>query len=84
MNCESLKIFPITVNDIDNANKSVGVCNHDRLKGTAQRQQPNRMVRVEARVNIPRDWCKLNKFMTLMADVVFFSGLSFFPLSWES
>ena len=48
------------------------------MKGTATRYKPNSRVRVEGRVKIHRDWYKLNKCVTLTADVMFVSGLPLF------
>ena len=75
---KSLKICPITVNDLANAPSILGPHNRDRLKGVATRRKPNSRVRVEDRVKIPRDWYKLNKFVTLTADVMFVCGLPLF------
>ena len=45
---------------------------------TATRRKPNSRVGVENRVKIPRDLYKLNKCVTLTADVMFVSGLPLF------
>ena len=75
---KSLKNCPITVKDLVNASSLLGTHNHDRLKGAATRRKPNSRVGVEDRVKIPRDWYKLNKFVTLTADVMFVCGLPIF------
>ena len=78
MRTKSLKNCPITVNDLANASSILGPHNRDMLKGAATRRKPNSRVGVEDRVKIPRDWYKLNKFVTLMADVMFVCGLPMF------
>ena len=78
MSTNSLNKCPVTANDIANASSILGPHNCDRLKGTAPRHKPNDRVGVEGRVKIPRDWYKLNKFVTLTADVMFICGLPLF------
>jgi hypothetical protein len=68
---KSLKNCPITVNEIANAASILGLRNRDRLKGAETRRKPNGRVGAEDRVKIPRDWYKLNKFVTLTVDVMF-------------
>ena len=78
MSVRSLTNCPITVNDLANASSILGPHNRDRLKGAATRRKPNSRVGVEDRVKIPRDWYKLNKFVTLTADAMFVCGLPIF------
>ena len=78
MSIKSLKNYPITVNGIANATSLIGLYNHNRVKGTAMRRKPYKRVGVEGGVNIPKDWYMLNKFVTLTADVMFVTGLTFF------
>ena len=75
MGRKSLQVFPVTVHDIANATSILGLHNRNRLKGAATRHKPNSRMGVEDRVKIPRDWYKLNKFVTLTADVMFVCGL---------
>ena len=46
------------------------------LKGRATRKRPHRVVR--GRCKIPRDFYRLNKFVTVTADMMFVSGIPFF------
>ena len=75
---KSLKQFPVTVNDIANANSIPGLHTHSSLKGAATRHTLNNRVRVGDSVKIPRDWYKLNKFTTLTVDAMFVNGLPLF------
>ena len=65
---------PVTVQDIDNANRIFGP-DLANLRGKTTRTKPER-VRVEY-VQIPRDFVQLHKYVTLVADVMFVNGLPF-------
>jgi hypothetical protein len=73
---------PVTVRDVDNANRIFGpdVAN---LRGKTTRTKPNR-VRVEY-VQIPWDFVQLHKhkYVMLVADVMFVNGLSFLVTSLQ-
>ena len=69
---------PITVRDVDNANRIFGP-DLANLRGKTTRTKPDR-VRVEY-VEIPRDFVKLHKHVMLVADVMFVNGLPFLVTS---
>ena len=69
-----LKNNPVTIENVADAFAIFG-SNVNRLKGAATRQQPHRVV--GGRYEIPRDFYRLNKFVTLMADVMFVCGFPF-------
>jgi hypothetical protein len=63
-----LRNCPVTVQDFDNANTIFGPSIH-RLKVTTVRTKP---VRAESEfVRIPRDLIDMNKYVTLVGDVMF-------------
>ncbi len=65
---------PVTVHDVDNANRIFGP-DLANLRRKTTRTKPER-VRVEY-VQIPWDFVKLHKYVTLVADVMFVNGLPF-------
>ncbi len=69
---------PVTVRDVDNANRIFGP-DLANLRGKATRTKP-KCVRVEY-VQIPRDFVQLHKYITLVADVMFVNGLPFLVTS---
>jgi len=69
---------PVTVRDIDNANRIFGP-DLVNLRGETTRTKPER-VRVEY-VQIPRDFVQLHKYVTLVANVMFVNGLPFLVTS---
>jgi hypothetical protein len=69
---------PVTVRDIDNANRIFGP-DLTNLRGETTRTKPEH-VRVEY-VQIPRDFVQLHKYVTLVADVMFVNGLPFLVTS---
>jgi hypothetical protein len=79
MVCEKLIAnCPVTVRDVDNANRIFGP-DLANLRGKTTRMKPDR-VRVEY-VEIPRDFVELHKHVTLVADVMFVTGLPFLVTS---
>ena len=71
----SLKNIPISTTDVANAKAILGP-SVAGAKGWTSRKRA-RGFSVE-RVSIPRDFYKLNKFVTLAADVMFVAGVPFF------
>ena len=71
---KELKNNPVSLDDVANA---IAICgaNVNRLKGAATRKKPHRVA--GGRCKIPRDFYRLNKFVTLMADVMFVCGFPF-------
>jgi hypothetical protein len=69
---------PVTVQDVDNANRIFGP-DLANLRGKTTRTKPEH-VRVEY-VQIPRDFVQLQKYVTLVADVMFVNGLPFLVTS---
>jgi hypothetical protein len=69
---------PITVRDVDNANRIFGP-DLANVRGKTTRTKPER-VRVKY-VQIPRDFVQLHKYVTLVADVMFVNGLPFLVTS---
>ncbi len=69
---------PITVRDVDNANRVFGP-DLANLRGKTTRTKPER-VRVKY-VQIPRDFVQLHKYVTLVADVMLVNGLPFLVTS---
>jgi hypothetical protein len=69
---------PVTVRDIDNANRIFGP-DLTNLKGKATRTKPDG-VRVKY-VKIPWNFVQLHKYVTLVADVMFVNGLPFLVTS---
>jgi hypothetical protein len=65
---------PVTVRDVDNANRIFGP-DLANLRGKTTRTEPER-VRVEY-VQIPRDFVQLHKYVTLVADLMFVNSLHF-------
>ena len=78
MSTISLKNCPITVNDIANTSSILGPHNRNKLKGAVTRRKPDSRVGFGDKVKIPRNWYKLNKCVTLTADVMFVCGLPLF------
>ena len=72
---KGLKNCPVEVNDINNAQHIFGSPSVAELKGRSTRQLPGRVD--EHRVKVPREYYKLNKFVTLTADVMFVAGVPF-------
>ena len=71
---KDLKNNPILIEDVANTFAICGA-NINRLKGATTRKKP---YRVEGgRCEIPRDFYRLNKFVTLTEDVMFVCGLPF-------
>ncbi len=69
---------PVTVRNVDNANRIFGP-DLANLRGKTTRTKPER-VRVEY-VQIPRDFVQLHKYVTLVAEVMFVNGLPFLVTS---
>ncbi len=69
---------PITVRDVDNANRIFGP-DLANLRGKMTRTKPER-VRVKY-VQIPQDFVQLHRYVTLVADVMFMNGLPFLVTS---
>jgi hypothetical protein len=69
---------PVTVRNVDNANRIFGP-DLANLRGKTTRTKPE-CVRVEY-VQIPWDFVQLNKYVTLVADVMFVNGLPFLVTS---
>jgi hypothetical protein len=69
---------PVTVQDVENANHIFGP-DLANLRGKTIRTKPEH-VRIEY-VQIPRDFVKLQKYVTLVADVMFVNGLPFLVAS---
>ncbi len=69
---------PITAHNIKNANQIFGP-DLANLRGKTTRSKPEH-VRVEY-VKIPRDFAKMHKFVTIVADVMFVNGLPFLVTS---
>ncbi len=65
---------PVTVQDVHNANQFFGL-DLANLRGKTTRTKPEH-VRVDY-VKIPRDFIKMHKYVTLVADVLFVNGLPF-------
>ncbi len=79
MVCEQLLTnCPVTVCDVDNANRIFGP-DLANLRGKATRTKPE-CVRVKY-VQIPWDFVQLHKYVTLVADVMFVNGLPFLVTS---
>ena len=72
---EKLKNCNVRVEHITDAHAIFGH-NRSRLKGGTVRQKPDRVDPEYAQ--IPRDFYRLHKFVTLSADVMFVNGLPFF------
>ena len=71
---KDLKKKPVTIENVADAFAIFG-SNVNRLKGTSTRQLPPRVV--GGRCEILRDFYRLNKFVTLAADVMFVCGFPF-------
>jgi hypothetical protein len=69
---------PITVRDVDNANRIFGP-DLANLRGKMTSTKPER-VRVKY-VQIPWDFVQLHKYVTLVVDVMFMNGLPFLVTS---
>ncbi len=69
---------PVTVRNVDNANRIFGP-DLANLRGKTTRTKQER-VRVEY-VQIPWDFVQLHKYVTLVADVMFVNGLPFLVTS---
>ncbi len=78
MNERLLTNCPVTVRDVDNANRIFGP-DLANLRGKTTRTKPER-IRVEY-VQIPRDFVQLHKYVTLVAEVMFVNGLPFLVTS---
>jgi hypothetical protein len=65
---------PVTVQDVHNANQIFGP-DLANLRGKTTRTKPEH-VRVDY-VKISRDFIKMHKYVTLVADVLFVNGLPF-------
>ena len=72
------KTFPFSAVDVRNSDPIFGP-SRPRLRGAATRQRPE-VVR-EGRLDIPRNFYKFHKRVTLCADVMFVSGLPFLVTS---
>ena len=70
-----LKKCSITLADIDNAEIIFGHQARSNLRGGTSRAKPDKVN--TSTVEIPRDFYKLHKFVTLSADVMFCNGLPF-------
>ena len=69
-----LKNIDLTTDDLENSNQIFGPA-VARLKGTSVRTKP---IRAEPEyVRVPREIVEMNKFVTLVADVMFVCGLPF-------
>ena len=71
---QGLKNCPINVKDVSNSLAIYGP-NRPILRGTKTRENPYRVT--EGRIEIPRDFYRLHKFVTLLADLMFVGGLPF-------
>jgi hypothetical protein len=69
---------PVTVQDVHNANQIFGL-NLANLRGEMTMTKPEH-VRVDY-VKIPRDFIKMHKYVTLVADLLFVNGLLFLVTS---
>jgi hypothetical protein len=69
---------PVTMRDVDNANRIFGP-DLANLRGKTTRTKPER-IRVEY-VQIPWDFVQMHKYVTLVADVMFVNGLPFLVTS---
>lgn len=69
-----LKNCPLTIDDWENAKVIFGP-SVPRLKGTSRRMKPTRAE--PEYIRIPRDLVDMNKYVTLVADVMFVCGLPF-------
>lgn len=69
-----LKNCSITLTDIDNANFIYGTA-RSNLRGGTTRTKPGKVNNVK--IEIPRDFYKLHKFVSLSADVMFCNGIPF-------
>ena len=78
---KNLKNNPITIENVADAFAIFG-SNVNRLKGAATRQQPLRVL--GGRCEIPRDFYRLNKFVTLTADMMFVCGFPFLVTYYRS
>jgi hypothetical protein len=70
-----LNTCSVTLDDLDNANFVFGPKARGNIRGSTTRAKPDK-VNV-GKVEIPRDFYKLHKFVTLSADVMFCNGLPF-------
>ena len=70
-----LKNCPVRVDDVKNAKIIFGPY-RPGLKGWTTRKPPKRVN--SERVHVPREYYKLNKFVTIGADVMFVAGVPFF------
>ncbi len=70
--------YPVTVQDIENANRIFGP-NLANLRGKTIRTKPEHVC-IEY-VQIPWDFVELQKYVMLVADVMFINGLPFLVIS---
>ena len=71
---KGLKNCPVNVKDVSNS-LAIYFPNRPILRGTKTRENPDRVT--EGRIEIPRDFYRLHKFVTLSADLMFVGGLPF-------
>ena len=71
---QGLKNCPVNVEDVSNS-LAIYVPNRPILRGTKTRENPDRVT--EGRIEIPQDFYRLHKFLTLLADLMFVGGLPF-------
>ena len=74
MSAEGIINCPVEVNDINNSSTIFGP-NCNRLRGESTRQKLKRVR--EEYIKTPRDFYRLNKFVTLTADVIFVNSIPF-------
>ena len=72
---KTIENLPVTPIDVSNAFAIFGT-NLSIVKGVTNRTKPSR-VETEFDIEIPRDIYRLNRFVTLTADVMFVSGILF-------
>ena len=71
---KGLKNCPVNVKDVSNS-LAIYFPNRPILRGTKTRENPDRVT--ERRIEIPLDFYRLHKFLTLSADLMFVGGIPF-------
>ncbi len=69
---------PVTVQDVNNAHHIYG-CDLANIRGKTTRRKPEH-VQIDS-VQIPWDFVKMHKYVTLAADIMFVNGLPFLVTS---
>ena len=77
MSQNDLTNCPIHADNVNNANDIFGPY-HPSLRGWTTRKTPKRVS--NAMIHIPREYYKLNTFITIGADVMFVVGVPFFVI----